>query len=236
MNIEETDQLTVNIEPGLNDKRPVKKKAAPGKSAKVTGGAKPSAATKAGKSSAPKKAGSTSKPAKKVPGQRNRKPGKSPSGVKSRTGAKAPGLRTNKLGKSSKKAVATKKSSPAKAPTTNRAKKPGKSSTAAPKSSNGSKKGKRGAITTGKTSIDPSTLKPDRLYGITRVNQPHKGNLGWWLRIGPKGSRHDQFFADKKNGGEAKALKLATARRNELYDKLPLKLKHRGAIKRKVAA
>lgn len=228
----EETELTVNTTDDDPGKRPAKKVIG----ALVEKPVKKKAAVK----KAPAKKAPAKKVAKKVPTKKAKvgksltpakKTGKKPT-RKSGVGGRKPGKSATKAGsgKTSRNASPTTKTSKG-------TKTPGKS----PKAGAKTRSGKEPSPSVGRgkssptASVDTSGLKPDRLYGLTRVNQPHKGNLGWWLRIGPKGSRHDQFFADKKNGGEAKTLKLATAKRNELYAGLSDKLKRRGSLKRKVA-
>jgi hypothetical protein len=48
-----------------------------------------------------------------------------------------------------------------------------------------------------------------KMAGISRIDQPEKHNHGWFVRLTRRGQRHSAFFSDKKNGGKARALKLA---------------------------
>lgn len=47
------------------------------------------------------------------------------------------------------------------------------------------------------------------MKGISRIDQPEKHNHGWFVRLTRRGERFSAFFSDKKNGGKARALKLA---------------------------
>lgn len=84
--------------------------------------------------------------------------------------------------------------------------------------------------------VDIAALKPRKLYGITRVNQVEKKNVGWYVRVrgadGKIDNRVETFFSDKKHGSEGKALKAATAERDRLYATLPDTLKYRASRKR----
>jgi hypothetical protein len=51
--------------------------------------------------------------------------------------------------------------------------------------------------------------RPPGMKGISRIDQQEKNNHGWFVRLMRDGQRYSAFFADKKNGGKAKALVLA---------------------------
>jgi hypothetical protein len=47
------------------------------------------------------------------------------------------------------------------------------------------------------------------------MNHPECGTVGWWVRIVWNGKTHSRFFADKKNRGMARALRLSIRWRNQ---------------------
>lgn len=99
------------------------------------------------------------------------------------------------------------------------------SSVKKPKKSTGRK-----SATTPSKDVDIASLKPQPLYGISRIDQPSKKNHGFYMRLtgySPK------FFPDKKNGGRSKALLLAKGERDKLFPTLPVKLQKIGSRKRK---
>ena len=61
-------------------------------------------------------------------------------------------------------------------------------------------------------------------YGITRIDQPHKKNHGYYVRIRHRGTCHSKFFSDRSNGGKREALRLARDHRDSLLAKLPGKV------------
>jgi len=92
--------------------------------------------------------------------------------------------------------------------------------------------GRKSATTPSKV-VDTADLKPQPLYGISRIDQPEKKNHGHYLRLTGHKAR---FFADKKLGGIKKSLLAAKAERDRLYATLPIKLKLIGSKKRKSKA
>lgn len=57
-----------------------------------------------------------------------------------------------------------------------------------------------------------------KMSGISRIDSG--ATHGWFVRIHRGGKTHPKFFADKKNKGKTKALKLALAHRDKLRAKL----------------
>jgi hypothetical protein len=53
-------------------------------------------------------------------------------------------------------------------------------------------------------------------YGISRIDQPEKANLGWYVRIMSKGRKEQKFFSDKLHGGREPALDVARKHRDVL--------------------
>jgi len=58
--------------------------------------------------------------------------------------------------------------------------------------------------------------------GISRIEQPEKKHFGYYVRLNWRGTQYAKFFADKKYGGQQKALKAAEAHFDELDEKMPL--------------
>ena len=59
------------------------------------------------------------------------------------------------------------------------------------------------------------------LYGISRIDQDHKKNYGWYVRIGFQGVLTSKWFPDRASGGQTKALKEAMKYRDALVALLP---------------
>lgn len=51
--------------------------------------------------------------------------------------------------------------------------------------------------------------RPSVTPGICRIDQPHKHNHGFFVRVQRVGKIHSAFFSDKKHGGRAPALAAA---------------------------
>lgn len=64
-------------------------------------------------------------------------------------------------------------------------------------------------------------FQPRARYGITRIDQPHKKNHGFWVRITHKGKMYQKFFPDKTHGGMRSALRRAKAFRDCVLSLLP---------------
>jgi len=62
--------------------------------------------------------------------------------------------------------------------------------------------------------------RPSKTPGISRIDQPHKYNHGFFVRISRRGKIHSAFFADKANGGRKQALAAAQAHYLKLREKL----------------
>lgn len=60
--------------------------------------------------------------------------------------------------------------------------------------------------------------KNKRVDGISRIDSG--ATHGWFVRVYRRGKTHSKFHSDLKNGGKAKALKLAQACREELRARL----------------
>jgi len=61
---------------------------------------------------------------------------------------------------------------------------------------------------------------PSPTPGICRIDQPHKHNHGFFVRVARRGKIHPAFFADKKHGGREPALAAAQAHYLKLRQKL----------------
>jgi len=61
---------------------------------------------------------------------------------------------------------------------------------------------------------------PSATPGVCRIDQPHKHNHGYFVRISRRGKVHSAFFTDKKHGGRALALAAAQAHYLKLREKL----------------
>lgn len=53
--------------------------------------------------------------------------------------------------------------------------------------------------------------RPSATPGISRIDQPHKHNHGFFVRMSRNRKIHSAFFADKKHGGREPALAAAQA-------------------------
>jgi hypothetical protein len=62
--------------------------------------------------------------------------------------------------------------------------------------------------------------KPSATPGICRIDQPHKHNHGFFVRIARRRKIHSAFFPDKKHGGRERALAAAQAHYRKLREKL----------------
>lgn len=62
--------------------------------------------------------------------------------------------------------------------------------------------------------------KPSRTPGICRIDQPHKHNHGFFVRLARHGKIHSAFFSDKQHGGREAAFNAS----QEHYRKLRVKL------------
>lgn len=62
--------------------------------------------------------------------------------------------------------------------------------------------------------------RPSKTPGICRIDQPHKHNHGFFVRLARRGKIHSAFFADKTNGGRAQALAAAQAHYLKLRERL----------------
>lgn len=171
--------------------RPKKKKAAPAKKKGEGKSPKTSSSTK-GKKPAPKKTVEESSGKSST----NKKPGKSSkSGKTPKTTASGAGDGGKKPGKPQKTATAG-----------------GASDGAVSDSIKTSKPFTRHPVP---DDVDVSTLKPGKTYGITRID--HKSTHGYYVRVGGGMT----FFSDAKYGSGPKALKAATAHRDERFAALP---------------
>jgi len=63
---------------------------------------------------------------------------------------------------------------------------------------------------------------PSRTPGICRIDQPHKHNHGFFVRVSRKRKIHSAFFADKKHGGREQAFAAAQVHHKKLRAKLGL--------------
>lgn len=62
--------------------------------------------------------------------------------------------------------------------------------------------------------------RPSGTPGICRIDQPHKHNHGFFVRLARRGKIHPAFFSDKKHGGREQALAAALAHYLKLRKKL----------------
>jgi hypothetical protein len=62
--------------------------------------------------------------------------------------------------------------------------------------------------------------RPSKTPGICRIDQPHKHNHGFFVRLARRTKVHSAFFADKANGGRALAFAAAQAHYLKLLEKL----------------
>ena len=60
----------------------------------------------------------------------------------------------------------------------------------------------------------------ERLKSISRIDQPHKRNHGWYVRVVFRRKIHSKFFSDACNGGRENALRRAVRYRNALEKSL----------------
>ena len=58
------------------------------------------------------------------------------------------------------------------------------------------------------------------MRGISRIDQPHKHNHGFFVRVQRAGKTHSAFFSDKMHGGKRKALIAAQACHRRMERKL----------------
>ncbi len=224
---EETEVTIGEVEETTRTKKkPTAKKPQPGKQKSKSGSVTAAKSkTAPGKKSAVKKAGSTSK---KV-GKSVKKAGSGKTSKKSSTTTKT-SKESKKVGKSGQKpAPSASRSSADFASTTS--KKAGTKVESSP-SASGSKRTYTKRMPEG---VDVTTLKPAKEYGISRIEQETKKNYGYYVRVGPPGSRSSIFFSDKKHGSRSRAFAAAREKRDELFETLPDWYKVRASRKRKVA-
>ena len=62
--------------------------------------------------------------------------------------------------------------------------------------------------------------RPSATPGICRIDQPHKHNHGFFVRLSRRGKIHSAFFTDKKHGGREQAFAAAQAHRDKLAARL----------------
>ena len=62
--------------------------------------------------------------------------------------------------------------------------------------------------------------RPSATPGICRIDQPHKHNHGFFVRLARRRKIHSAFFADKKHGGREQAFTAAQAHYLKLREKL----------------
>ncbi len=73
-------------------------------------------------------------------------------------------------------------------------------------------------------------IRPAKMYGISRIDQPEKHNHGYYVRVYRCASK---FFADKVHGGKRRAFEAAESHRNALFATLDVAAKLRAAKPRK---
>lgn len=61
--------------------------------------------------------------------------------------------------------------------------------------------------------------RPSAAPGICRIDQPHKHNHGFFVRLARRGKIHSAFFTDKKHGGREQAFAAAQAHYQKLRQK-----------------
>lgn len=64
-------------------------------------------------------------------------------------------------------------------------------------------------------------------FGISRMDQPDKGNHGWYVKIRCAGEHHRKYFADNLHGGRDATLTEARKFRDELVASLPKEVQDR---------
>ena len=62
--------------------------------------------------------------------------------------------------------------------------------------------------------------RPSATPGICRIDQPHKHNHGFFVRLARRGRIHSAFFSDKRHGGREQALVAAQVPRDKLATQL----------------
>lgn len=62
--------------------------------------------------------------------------------------------------------------------------------------------------------------RPSATPGICRIDQPHKHNHGFFVRLARRGKIYPAFFSDKKHGGREQAFAAAQAHYLEQRQKL----------------
>lgn len=68
--------------------------------------------------------------------------------------------------------------------------------------------------------------RPSATPGICRIDQPHKHNHGFFVRIARRGKIHTGFFPDKAHGGKEQALAAAQTYYQKLAAKLGTPVQH----------
>jgi hypothetical protein len=61
----------------------------------------------------------------------------------------------------------------------------------------------------------------DDRVGLTRLDYPEHGSVGWSARVYGGGKEYTHFFSDAANGGPEPALRLAASWRNEMRRHVP---------------
>ena len=73
----------------------------------------------------------------------------------------------------------------------------------------------------GATWCDEPVPTPTEKRGITRMNYPQHGSVGWIARVYVNGETFSRYFADEAHGGPGAALKLAEEWRDSRRNSLP---------------
>lgn len=79
----------------------------------------------------------------------------------------------------------------------------------------------------------PTTLKPRKSYGITRVDQLDKASHGFYVRMRIGGKQTAKFFSDGVYGKRRLAQEAAENFRDSLFDKLSPRWQRAASLPRK---
>ncbi len=71
------------------------------------------------------------------------------------------------------------------------------------------------SVPKGRPKSKPKPRREAKFKGISRIDQPDNGTVGWFGRITHEGKRYSKYIADASNGGKRAALRKAVEWRNE---------------------
>ena len=66
---------------------------------------------------------------------------------------------------------------------------------------------------------------PADTHGLTRMNYPASGSIGWMARVFHAGTTFTRYFSDARHGGPSGALRRAVIWRDELRERVALRPK-----------